>query len=80
MRAPQPKLSDVARLDGPTEPRFANNADLELNLVTLLESAGWATRAAGAALWPKMASTNANRSDLEPSLPLCTDARKLLCR
>lgn len=49
-RALQPKFSDIAILDGPTELGLADNGDLEFDLVTLLESAGWAARAAGTPL------------------------------
>lgn len=45
-RALQPKFSDISVLDGPTEPGLADNGDLEFDLVTLLEGAGDAARAA----------------------------------
>lgn len=49
-RALQHKFSDISMLDGPAEPGRADNGDLEFDLVTLMERAGWAARAAGTPL------------------------------
>lgn len=45
-RALQPAFHDISMLDGPAEPGVADNGDLEFDLVTLLEGAGHAARAA----------------------------------